>query len=108
MTLLQVLRNGPAWILGDRSTSRSARRLLIKLSKRCHKIPDLLVIDGVRLLDPEVVCGGGFSDIYRGIYGKENVAVKRLRVFQGSPDCQRIHQVSMLCLSYPSTYYIWI
>jgi serine/threonine protein kinase len=91
-----VLNIGPAWILDDRDTSRSARRLLIKLSIRSNKIPSLLVVHGVRLSDKDAVCGGGFTDIFRGEYGEESVAVKRLRVFQGSPECQPVHQVSRL------------
>lgn len=93
LQFIQVLHNNPLWNKEDRDTYRKAHRLLIQLSKACDNLPSSLFISGVLRLDEEAMYGGGFADIFRAIYNGNEVALKRLRVYQAGRDRQRIHRV---------------
>ncbi|KAE9399550.1 kinase-like protein [Gymnopus androsaceus JB14] len=59
------------------------QRLLVKLSECTDIIPTSLFIKGVNRQDAFACCGGAFGDIYRARYRDQDVALKRIRVFQG-------------------------
>ncbi|KAJ7656682.1 hypothetical protein B0H17DRAFT_861937, partial [Mycena rosella] len=48
--------------------SSRARRIIIKLSEACDKLPSSLFITGVTERDEHATFGGGFGDIYRASY----------------------------------------
>ncbi|KAJ7224227.1 kinase-like domain-containing protein, partial [Mycena pura] len=66
----------------DDGLTRKARRLLVKLSEVSDTLPASLFICGVLRLDKEAMFGGTFGDIYRASYQGQDVALKRIRVFQ--------------------------
>ncbi|GLB39435.1 putative protein tyrosine kinase [Lyophyllum shimeji] len=70
---------------------RKARRLISKVVAGSDKLPTSLFLPaGVVLSDSVPFSGGGFADIYRATYEGQNVALKRLRVFRGNANQQRI------------------
>jgi hypothetical protein len=56
-------------------------RALVKLSTTFNYIPPTLFVSGVSLSSREPVFGGGFADIFKGVYESKPVAVKRFRDF---------------------------
>lgn len=90
-THLQVLDRGA--LLGTEQ-SFQARRMIMKLSIACDKLPSSLLITGIRDRDEHATFGGGFGDIYRAIYGNRPVALKRMRVFQRGTDLHDLRRVS--------------
>ncbi|KAJ6554032.1 kinase-like domain-containing protein, partial [Mycena vulgaris] len=62
--------------------SSKARRIIIKLSEACDKLPSSLFITGVTGRDEHATFGGGFGDIYRASYAGKRVALKHLRTFR--------------------------
>ncbi|KAF8216543.1 kinase-like domain-containing protein [Mycena galopus ATCC 62051] len=77
-----VLDKGSFQAPEDAGFTLKARRLLVKLSEASDTLPKSLFIRGVSNLDKEATFGGTFGDIYRASYGGEDVALKRIRVFQ--------------------------
>ncbi|KAF9269180.1 kinase-like protein [Marasmius fiardii PR-910] len=65
-------------------------RLLVKLSESQDILPACLFIKGVKRQDLEAFYGGTFGDIYRARYRNEDVALKRIRVFQNTTDRHKI------------------
>ncbi|KAK0202609.1 hypothetical protein DFS33DRAFT_914625 [Desarmillaria ectypa] len=63
-----------------------ARRLLVKLSSTCYKLPSKLFIEGVELSDEHTTFGEGFGDVFRASYNEQTVALKRMRIFQRDPN----------------------
>ncbi|KAJ7926699.1 hypothetical protein B0H13DRAFT_1972234 [Mycena leptocephala] len=63
--------------------SRQARRLIRKLSESCDKLPSSLFITGVSGREESPMFGGGFTDVYRAVYGGQTVALKHMRAFAG-------------------------
>jgi hypothetical protein len=56
--------------------------LLVKLSCRNNILPVSLFLSGTQLgLGHDAVAGGRFADIYKGMLGSQDVAIKRMRVF---------------------------
>ncbi|KAJ7577050.1 kinase-like domain-containing protein [Mycena floridula] len=67
-----------------------ARRLLVRLSETCDKLPSTLFIKGVCEPDTQASYGGGFGDVYRASYKGRVVALKRMRLFgRDSPSMRR-------------------
>ncbi|KAJ6551697.1 kinase-like domain-containing protein, partial [Mycena capillaripes] len=61
-------------------------RLIVKLSFSCGKLPSSLCIEGVEQTGQRPVAAGGFADIYKAVYRSNNVALKKLRLYQISTD----------------------
>ncbi|KAJ6468974.1 hypothetical protein DFH09DRAFT_955405, partial [Mycena vulgaris] len=80
---LDVVQNtlDRGYLIRNEDSSR-ARRLILKLSEACDKLPSSLFITGVTQHDEHVAFGGGFGDIYRASYDGKTVALKRIRNFQ--------------------------
>ncbi|KAJ6526557.1 hypothetical protein DFH09DRAFT_1187479 [Mycena vulgaris] len=66
-----------------------ARRLIVRLSEACDKLPSSLFITGIVDHDEHPTFIGGFGDIYRASHNSNTVAVKRIRMFSATPDSQR-------------------
>ncbi|KAJ6554057.1 kinase-like domain-containing protein [Mycena vulgaris] len=62
--------------------SSKARRIIVKLSEACDKLPSSLFITGVTGRDEHATFGGGFGDIYRASYAGKRVALKHIRTFR--------------------------
>ncbi|KAJ7765418.1 kinase-like domain-containing protein [Mycena maculata] len=77
-----VLDKGSFQGTEDDKFTLKARRLLVKLSEVSDTLPSSLFIQGVARLDKEATFGGTFGDIYRCSYQGQDVALKRIRVFQ--------------------------
>jgi hypothetical protein len=88
--MLEKVSGNPALV----AFRREARRVQISLSENCNNLPLSLTLQGVSLLEDNVISGGGFADIFRGSYRNEVVALKRLRIFQPNEERQRVHKVS--------------
>ena len=65
------------------------RKVSLKVSLKYNILPTRLVLQGVRLLDNEQHSAGGFADVFRGVYGTEKVALKRLRSCLMSSESQK-------------------
>ncbi|KAJ6591584.1 kinase-like domain-containing protein [Mycena vulgaris] len=76
----------------DDGFTLKARRLLVKLSEASDTLPSSLFIQGVSRLEKEATFGGTFGDIYRASYGGQDVALKRIRVFQRDSARHKIRQ----------------
>lgn len=51
-------------------------------------LPSAVFLSGVERDSQDPVCGGGFADIFKGFHRGEEVALKRLRVFQMSTNAE--------------------
>ncbi|KAK0238894.1 hypothetical protein EDD85DRAFT_524112 [Armillaria nabsnona] len=80
------------FLLGDPAEGLKARRLLVKLSSTCYKLPSKLFIEGVELSDAHATFGGGFGDVFRASYNGQAVALKRMRIFQRDPNLPSIRR----------------
>ncbi|KAJ7145858.1 kinase-like domain-containing protein [Mycena epipterygia] len=74
----------------EKEQNSKARRIIIKLSEACDKLPSSLFITGVTEPDEHPTFGGGFGDIYRASYAGNMVAVKRVRTFHNDAEHRRI------------------
>ncbi|KAG7091225.1 hypothetical protein E1B28_010276 [Marasmius oreades] len=80
-----------AYLLNQDDNAR-ARRLLVKLSETCDKLPLSLFIKGVERADEQATFGGGFGDVYRASYNGQYVALKRMRIFSRDPGLPNIRR----------------
>ncbi|KAF7356563.1 hypothetical protein MVEN_00990000 [Mycena venus] len=87
-----VLDKGSFQAPEDAGFTLKARRLLVKLSEASDTLPKSLFITGVSSLDKEATFGGTFGDIYRASYQGQDVALKRIRVFQRDSGRHKIRQ----------------
>jgi hypothetical protein len=70
--------------------------LLVKLSARNSLFPRSLFLYGTQLgSDREAVAGGRYADIYRGLLGPQDVAIKRMRVY-AKEESARCRKASIL------------
>ncbi|KAF5345020.1 hypothetical protein D9758_010424 [Tetrapyrgos nigripes] len=79
------------YLLNGEETAR-ARRLLVRLSETCDKLPSSLFIKGVERPDEQATFGGGFGDVYRATYNGQHVALKRMRIFQRDPGVPNVRR----------------
>ncbi|KAK7001482.1 hypothetical protein R3P38DRAFT_2731285 [Favolaschia claudopus] len=79
-------------LLHTRDATSKARRLIRKLAKACDKLPWSLVISGVTQRDEHPTFCGTFGDIFKAMYQGKPVALKRMRMFQGT-DQRDIRQI---------------
>ncbi|KAJ7231349.1 kinase-like domain-containing protein [Mycena rebaudengoi] len=87
-------------LLIEQEHNAKARRMIIKLSEACDKLPSSLFITGVSGRDDHATFGGGFGDnatfgggfgdIYRASYGGKTVALKHMRTFHRGSELRRI------------------
>ncbi|KAJ7229243.1 kinase-like domain-containing protein [Mycena rebaudengoi] len=70
-------------LLRERDHKSKARRIILKLSEACDKLPSSLFISGVTGCDEHATFGGGFGDIYQASYAGKTVALKLVRTFHG-------------------------
>ncbi|CAL1717305.1 unnamed protein product [Somion occarium] len=79
--------------IADKSSQhqRPLRRLLINLATACNQLPQSLFLKGVRLLtgSGDRLVAGGFSDVHRGRYNHQDVALKVLRIFSNTDEATR-------------------
>ncbi|KAK6996818.1 kinase-like domain-containing protein [Favolaschia claudopus] len=71
-------------LLHTRDATSKARRLIGKLSKACDKLPSSLIISGVTQRDEHATFCGGFGDVFKAMYQGKPVALKHMRMFQGT------------------------
>jgi hypothetical protein len=77
------------WLLRNREDSlwKPALQLLRNLCRDSGCLPSALFVSGVEFdsgRDP-IACGA-YTDVYRGFYNKDDVAVKRVRIAGGPTD----------------------
>ncbi|KAJ7216754.1 kinase-like domain-containing protein [Mycena rebaudengoi] len=77
-------------LLIEQQYNAKARRMILKLSEACDKLPSSLFITGVSGRDHDATFGGGFGDIYQASYGGKTVALKRMRTFHRGSELRRI------------------
>ncbi|KDQ53217.1 hypothetical protein JAAARDRAFT_39592 [Jaapia argillacea MUCL 33604] len=87
--LQDVIDNFPI----DDDLRRSVQRLSINLSQASEKLPPSLLLRGVVTSNDRHIGGGGFADIFRGEYAHQDVALKRLRIFQSPQEKVRIKRM---------------
>ena len=75
--LSQLLRSGRLANDPTQGANRKARRLMFKLISMTTNIPSFLFIANVTIL--EVIGGGGFGRVFKGLHGGKHVAVKELQ-----------------------------
>lgn len=83
----------------DKSQDRSPRgprltSFLYKLAKVRNIVPPSIYIEGATRQGTHAVGGGGFSDVWKGHYSGEPVALKVLRTFGSN---ETIKKVSISC-----------
>ncbi|KAF8212848.1 hypothetical protein K438DRAFT_2010097 [Mycena galopus ATCC 62051] len=72
-----------------REYDSKARRLIVKLSEACDKIPSALFITGVVEHHSFLSFHGGFGCIYQASYAGATVALKHMRTFANGGEDQR-------------------
>ncbi|KAJ7229234.1 kinase-like domain-containing protein [Mycena rebaudengoi] len=81
---LDVVQNAlDRGLLLERDHKSKARRIILKISEACDKLPSSLFITGVTGRNEHATFGGGFGDIYQASYGGKTVALKLVRPFHG-------------------------
>jgi hypothetical protein len=82
----------------EESLWRSALQLLRHLCRDCGYPPEALYLSGVDF-DPgrDPIACGAFTDVYRGLFQKQEVAVKRVRIAGGSVDREQFSKVRVSC-----------
>ncbi|KAJ6589746.1 kinase-like domain-containing protein [Mycena capillaripes] len=71
-------------LLHTRDANSRACRLVSKLAKACDKLPSSLMIFGVTQRDEHASFCGGFGDVFKAMYQGKPVALKHMRMFQGT------------------------
>ncbi|TDL24594.1 kinase-like protein [Rickenella mellea] len=59
-------------------------RALARLAKSSKCYPDCLILTAIRRTGTDPVAGGGFSDVWKGYFAEETVAMKALRIYKQS------------------------
>ncbi|KAK7063540.1 kinase-like protein [Favolaschia claudopus] len=75
--------------LVDKDDIFKTRKLILKLSEACDKLPSSLFISGVTGRNEYPIFSGGFGDIYQASYQDTRVALKRIRTFQRDVEQRR-------------------
>ncbi|KAJ3485630.1 hypothetical protein NLI96_g4832 [Meripilus lineatus] len=65
------------------------RKLLMQLCSEFKVVPQALMLAGSIVSEIHFIAGGGFADVFQGIYQQVPVAIKRLRIFQVSDESAR-------------------
>ena len=68
-------------------------RLIVKLSRTSQMAPDLVHITGVTDVSGDICNGGSFADIYVAKWKHQDVALKRLRIFDSTQESTAIRNV---------------
>ena len=68
-------------------------RLIVKLSRTSQVVPDLVHITGVTHVSHDAYDGGSFADIFVARWKDQDVALKRLRIFESTQDSTTIREV---------------
>ncbi|KAJ7622668.1 hypothetical protein DFH06DRAFT_1009407, partial [Mycena polygramma] len=79
----------------EKEANSKARRLVLKLSEACDKLPSSLFITGVTGRNEYAIFGGGFGDIYQASHAGKTVALKHIRTFQRDAEQRRIRLASI-------------
>ncbi|TDL15146.1 kinase-like protein, partial [Rickenella mellea] len=66
---------------GSTGSNRSLVRMITWLAKKCGTCPDCLNLAQVQPIGSRAITGGGFADIWKGVFMDRSVALKALRVF---------------------------
>ncbi|KAJ7883964.1 kinase-like domain-containing protein, partial [Mycena leptocephala] len=74
----------------EKENNSKARRLILKLSEGCDRLPSSLFITGVTGRNEHAIFGGGFGDIYQASYAGKTVALKHIRTFHRNAEQRRI------------------
>ncbi|KAJ7731251.1 hypothetical protein B0H16DRAFT_1329411, partial [Mycena metata] len=91
---LDVLQNTlDKGLLLEKEHNSKARRMILKLSEACDRLPSALFITGVTGRDEFALFGGGFGDIYQASYAGQRVALKHIRAFHRDAEQRRIRLV---------------
>jgi hypothetical protein len=89
------------WLSRNRDDSlwKSAVQLLRTLCRESACLPSALYVSGVEF-DPvrDPIACGIFTDVYRGLFNKQEVVVKRVRIAGGPVDRESFSKVSVSCL----------
>lgn len=80
---------------------RNLSRVSVRLTELSAKLPETVRISGVVLTSADQCEGGSFADIYHGVYGDSQVAVKKLRatLYQSRGAFARTARVSIVFTS---------
>ena|SRR5882762_2419391 len=68
---------------------------LLKLSRTSGLYPECMMLKGLELSGNSAIDGGGFGDIWKGLFKGQEIAVKILRIFSQS-DKDKILKVGCL------------
>lgn len=74
---------------------RRLSRVLSRIVKETGQLPTSMLIDNVRRIGANPFSGGGFADVWRGMQGDVEVAIKVLRIYG-----QREHGKQLLWVCY--------
>ncbi|KAJ7045251.1 kinase-like domain-containing protein, partial [Mycena alexandri] len=91
-------------LLLEKEHNSKARRMILKLSEACDRLPSALFITGVTERDEFPLFGGGFGDIYQASYAGQRVALKHIRTFHRDAEQRRIRlQFCREAITFPSS-----
>lgn len=73
-------------VRNDSRSRQKALKVATKLAAAHTILPSALLLVGVKAIENEYRADGGFASIYFGTVGDQAVAIKRLKVFLGTPE----------------------
>ena len=82
---------------GRVTDARVHERFLRTAAKERGLLPSAIFLTGVQQIGSSLVHGGGFGDVYKGLYNGKLVALKVLRIFNDR-DNRELQIVSMVFL----------
>jgi hypothetical protein len=77
----------------NRDTVLTCQSWIRKISRQTGVLPSSIILQGVKRSGTQPVSCGGFADIYRGWYLRQEVAMKVLRVFVTEENRKKIYRV---------------
>jgi hypothetical protein len=93
----QELTNASIKEQQDPLPRRQIYRLLVKAVDQFNCLPPTVYLRGVRLHSEHPVDGGGYADIYKGIYQGKEVAIKKFRIFGPETGSGSLNKVHLAC-----------
>ena len=79
-------------------SSRCLEQFLKDIVRYTNHLPRYLFLGGIKRVGCNAVGGGGFSDVWRGDFSGEIVALKVLRAYVDDNSPEAIGQVHKVCL----------
>lgn len=76
----------------------------MKVVRDSGNLPRILILNNIRRISSNPVCGGGFADVWKGMKSEEVVALKVLRIYGQDAASKQTRQVRRVSSIGPLSY----